>query len=159
MAVDLALQKARAVAKRHPRELVLGADTLVVCRGKVLGKPRDGADARRILGALNGRWHRVHTGLALVQDGREAVGSATSRVRARRMPPDALAKLVGKHMDKAGAYAVQDRDDPFIEGVSGPLDNVIGFPRKEFLELLKIFDKALYRKGLSRLKRHPINFQ
>src|SRR3989339_745654 len=62
--LDLALRKARAVAEGRKRALVLGADTLVVCRGEVLNKPKDAADSRRILRLLNGRWQRVYTGLA-----------------------------------------------------------------------------------------------
>lgn len=130
LALRLALEKARAVARRFPNRWVLGADTLVVCRGRVIGKPRDSADAMRILRLLNGVWQSVITGVALVHagDGKVLKGAAVSRVKARRMPEGWLRAFSRKHLDKAGAYSVQDAEDPFIERVVGPLDNVIGLP-------------------------------
>lgn len=135
----LALRKARAVAAKNPGTLVLGADTIVVLRGAILGKPRDLADCRRILAGLNGRWHRVYTGVALVDadTGRCWREVAVSRVKARALPDAHLERLVGRHMDKAGAYAVQDADDPFVERIVGPFDNVIGLPLASVRRLLK----------------------
>jgi len=101
---ELALRKARAVAAAHPAAIVLGADTIVVCSGHVLNKPKDRKDSARILRTLNGRWHRVYTGVALVdgRSGRAWKDVAMSRVKARRLGPESLARFVGKHMDKAG---------------------------------------------------------
>ncbi len=126
----LALRKARSVAEQKPGSLVLGADTIVVCRGRILLKPRDLEDSRRILGLLNGRWHRVYTGVALVDSrtGKAFCAVALTRVKARRLAGSELDEIAGRHMDKAGAYAVQDESDPFIERIVGPLDNVIGLP-------------------------------
>jgi septum formation protein len=138
LVLELALRKARAVAARHPGTLVLGADTIVVSRGEILGKPRDLTDGMRILGLLNGRWHRVYTGVALVDGaGRSWREVAVSRVHARRLDAARLREFAGKHMDKAGAYAVQDREDPFIDRIEGPLDNVIGLPMANVRSLLK----------------------
>lgn len=139
MVKDLARRKARAVAKRHPDAVVVGADTVVVCRGRLYLKPRDRAHSIRILGALNGRWHRVYTGVAVVCRSKslERADVAVSRVRARELPRERLESLAGKHMDKSGAYAVQDKRDPFIQKVVGPIDNVIGFPRRTFSRLLR----------------------
>lgn len=146
----LALRKARSVAEQRQGSLVLGADTIVVCRGRVLLKPRDLADSRRILGLLNGRWHRVYTGVALVDSRTDKAfcAVAVSRVKARRLSGSELDKLAGKHMDKAGAYAVQDKSDPFIERIVGPLDNVIGLPMADVRLLLKRASRA--RKGRGR---------
>jgi septum formation protein len=137
--LDLALRKARAVAARHQRALVLGADTIVVCQGEILNKPRNPSDARRILRLLNGRWHRVYTGVALVdcESGRSWREAALTRVKARKLPPEELERFVGRHMDKAGAYAVQDGDDPFIERLVGPRDNVVGLPLANVRSLLR----------------------
>jgi len=145
LVMELALRKARTVALRHKRALVLGADTIVVCRGKILTKPADRAGARRILRALNGRWHRVYTGVALVdaESGRSWKEAALSRVKARRLKPEELERYVGKHMDKAGAYAIQDGVDPFIERVVGPRDNVVGLP----LASVRLLLKRAVRKG------------
>ncbi|MEI8191741.1 MAG: Maf family protein [candidate division NC10 bacterium] len=139
LVLELALRKARAVASRYKRALVLGADTIVVCRGKILMKPADRAGARRILRTLNGRWHRVYTGVALVdsESDRSWKEAAVSRVKARRLKPEELERLVGKHMDKAGAYAVQDGTDPFIERVIGARDNVVGLPLASVRSLLR----------------------
>lgn len=137
--LSLALRKARRIAQRHPDALVLGADTIVVCRGKILGKPKNAADALRILGLLNGQWHRVYTGIALVhrRSRKSWLEAACSRVKARRVPAEMLAKLAGKHLDKAGAYAVQDHQDPFIEKVVGSMDNVIGLPLANVRSLIR----------------------
>lgn len=136
---ELALRKARAVAARHPKSLVLGADTVVVCRGEIILKPKDRADCARILALLNGRWHRVYTGVALVDssNGRAWRTAEVSRVKARKLAAAQLARFIGRHMDKAGAYAVQDKDDPFIERIEGPLDNVVGLPMGKVRDLLK----------------------
>ena len=130
LALQLAKEKARAVAERHPGSWVLGADTTVACKGQLLAKPRDSRDALRILRVLNGSWQRVYTGVALVnrKAGKEYAGVAMSRVKARKMPEEWLRRYSHKHHDKAGAYSVQHVDDPFVERVDGPLDNVIGLP-------------------------------
>lgn len=135
----LALRKARAVARRHPRALVLGADTVVVAAGRILGKPADRDAGRAMLRGLNGRWHKVYTGVALVHSGSRLAFSeaAVSRVKARRLAPAALERFVGRHLDKAGGYAVQDLRDPFIEAIEGPRDNVIGLPLEVVRRLLK----------------------
>lgn len=134
----LARRKALAVAKRRPGDVVLGADTLVVCRGRIIGKPRNRAHARRILMLLNGSWQRVYTGVAVAARGGKRVRSAVvvSRVKARRLSEGELARYAGKHLDKAGAYAVQDHGDPFIERIEGPVDNVIGLPVEAAKELI-----------------------
>ncbi|MBI5631662.1 MAG: septum formation protein Maf [Elusimicrobia bacterium] len=126
----LALRKAKSVARDHPDDWVLGADTIVVCRGQILLKPKNLSDARRILGLLNGRWHKVYTGFALVRktEKRSIARSVASSVRARRLGEPELLRLAGKHMDKAGAYAVQDHEDPFIAEIRGDFDNVVGLP-------------------------------
>jgi septum formation protein len=138
LVLELARRKAIDVAKRHPGSLVLGADTLVVCAGEIIGKPKDLADAERILRLLNGRWQKVWTGVALASDGGRRIFSAAalSRVKARELPEEALRRLVGKHMDKAGAYAVQDRRDPLVEKIVGDRDNVTGLPMRVVRRLL-----------------------
>ena len=137
--VELALRKARDVARSHPEAIVLGADTLVVCCGEIIGKPRGVADSRRILDLLNGRWQEVYTGVAVVADGgrRSFTRVVKSRVLARRLDEKRLRRLAGKHLDKAGAYAVQDRDDPFIVRITGDYDNVVGLPLGAVERLLK----------------------
>lgn len=137
----LARRKALSVARIHKKDLVLGADTLVVCGGEILGKPKDERDALRILKLLNGRWQKVYTGVALAAEGGKTILQAcvVSRVKARKLPERELLRFAAKHLDKAGAYAVQDKADPFIERIEGPLDNVIGLPVDAVRALLARF--------------------
>lgn len=132
MVVELALRKARSVSRLHPEAAVLGADTIVYCRRKVIVKPRGRRDSESILRSLSGTWHRVYTGVAIVlgREGFSLTGCAVTRVKARRLSEEQVSCLTGKHMDKAGGYAVQDKEDPFIEKVEGDLDNVIGLPMR-----------------------------
>lgn len=141
--VELATQKAFDVAKKYPAATVIGADTLVFCKGEVIGKPRDKKDALRILKKLNGSWQSVYTGVCLVRkDAHKMVyGYDVSHCKARHLSDKELAHYAGKHMDKAGAYAVQDNEDPFIEKIVGSKTNVVGFPVEYFNQLYKEFTK------------------
>lgn len=129
----LATLKAEAVARKVPGGLVLGADTVVVIGGEVLGQPRDDGEARRMLRLLSGRWHMVLTGVALVRFGnppRVLVEHATTRVRFYEMSADEIDWYVstGEPRGKAGAYAIQGRGALFIEGIQGDYFNVVGLP-------------------------------
>ena len=141
--VDLAIQKAFDVAKKYPAATVIGADTLVFCKGEIIGKPKDKQDALRILKKLNGAWQSVYTGVCIVcKDARKiAYGYDVSHCKARRLPAEELSHYAGKHMDKAGAYAVQDDEDPFIERIVGSKTNVVGFPVEFYQQLQKEFNK------------------
>ena len=107
----LRLAAAKAAAVAHPGELVLGADTVVVLDGLLLGKPRDPDDAARMLAAIAGREHTVLTGVALCEPGgdRQAAELETSRVRMAALTAEEVAWYVatGEPLDKAGSYAVQ----------------------------------------------------
>ena len=140
---DLATQKAFDVAKKYPNALVIGADTLVFCKGEIIGKPKSKADALRILNKLNGTWQSVYTGVCLVQLSTHKMmyGYEVSKCKARKLSHKELSHLAGKHMDKAGAYAVQDDQDPFIERIVGSRSNVVGFPTEFFQKLYKEFLK------------------
>ncbi|MDE2492170.1 MAG: septum formation protein Maf [Elusimicrobia bacterium] len=133
----LARRKALDVARRFPGRPVLGADTIVVCAGEILGKPKDRADAERMLVLQSGRRQRVYTGVALVVGRRVYVDVAASVIVARRLDRERLKRLAGKHMDKAGAYAIQDRDDPLVARIVGDRDNVVGLPMRSVRRLLE----------------------
>jgi septum formation protein len=132
----LARRKALSVARRHPGMLVLGADTVVVCAGEILGKPKNFEDAVRMITLQSGRSQRVYTGVALVKGRRVYAEIAVTKVYARRLDAPRLRRLAGKHMDKAGAYAVQDRKDPLVERIVGDRDNVVGLPMRAVRRLL-----------------------
>lgn len=127
----LAREKARAAAR--PGELVLAADTSVVVGGEILGKPRDGEDAARMLRLLSGREHEVLTGVAVVDmagDGRLASGVDRTAVRMAPLSAEEIAWYVatGEPRDKAGAYAIQGLGSLFVEAVAGNYSNVVGLP-------------------------------
>jgi len=124
----LARRKALSVARQYPRARVIGADTLVVCKGRILGKPKNRADALRLLKLQNASWQSVYTGVSVAHDGKLFTEYEVSRCKARRLSDAQLLRLSAKHHDKAGAYAVQDDDDPFIEKIAGNRDNVVGLP-------------------------------
>ena len=151
----LAAEKAAHAAARHPDSWVLAADTLVLLDEEILGKPRDDADARRMLGLLAGREHRVVTATRLarrVDSGRERI--ETSQVRIAPLSPEEILWYVatGEPHDKAGAYAVQGLGSRFIESVSGSYTNVMGLPaRSVYLLLRESGDASLARLALSAL--------
>jgi septum formation protein len=129
----VALAKARAVARRVSEGVVLGADTEVVLGGQLLGKPRDEADAARMLRALRGRVHEVVTAVALVEAGaagREETAAVTTRVRMGGYTDEEIEAYVrtGEPLDKAGAYAVQGLGGRLVAQVDGCLTNVVGLP-------------------------------
>ncbi|HJP91335.1 MAG TPA: Maf family protein [Pyrinomonadaceae bacterium] len=127
----LARSKAEAVAQRLDAGLVLGADTTVVIEGQILGQPRDEADARRMLDLLNGRWHEVMTGVALVRVGGESrVDYETTRVRFAEMNPVEIDWYIatGEAFGKAGAYGIQGKAALFIEEIDGDYFNIMGLP-------------------------------
>jgi septum formation protein len=133
------MRKAMAIARRVQQGVVLGADTVVVLRGKILGKPRNKRHAHQILSQLSGTTHYVYTGVALVDANtlRAQVSHAKSAVRMKKLPPQELLRLSQKHLDKAGAYAIQERRDPIARVVQGSYDNVVGLPLATVKSLLK----------------------
>jgi nucleoside triphosphate pyrophosphatase len=126
----LAREKALAVAKQRPRDVVLGADTVVVVDGQILGKPTDSADAARMLRMLSGREHQVITGVCVVANGQSSVASETTAVTMSEISENEIADYVatGEPMDKAGAYAIQGVASRWIPRIEGDYSNVVGLP-------------------------------
>ena len=134
----LARSKAEAVAQKLEEGLVLGADTTVVIAGQILGQPQDDADARRMLRLLNGKWHEVLTGVALVRVGRESrVDYETTRVRFAEMSESEIDWYVSTRepFGKAGAYGIQGKAALFIEEIEGDYFNIMGLPIRLVYEL------------------------
>lgn len=119
--------------------VAIGADTTVELDGEVLGKPTDADDARRMLGRLSGRPHRVHTGVTVVGAGRSLGSLVTSEVRFTELDPDTIEWYVGtgEPMDKAGGYALQGSGGALVARVDGSVTNVIGLPLAETVGLLR----------------------
>lgn len=136
----LAQAKALHVSNKHDTELILGADTLVMLDDRILGKPAGPEEAMEMLRFLNGRTHRVYTGVALAFGGNIVrSGTACSEVTfVRREDPDLQAYVQGgEPMDKAGAYAIQGRGAFLVEGIRGCFFNVMGLPVQLTLQLLE----------------------
>ncbi|HWR20778.1 MAG TPA: Maf family protein, partial [Verrucomicrobiae bacterium] len=123
--------------------LVLGADTIVECDGRPLGKPKDLDEARWFLCLLSGRSHLVVTGLALVQtgDARTEVGHEVTEVQMRALTGAEIDTYVrtDEPLDKAGGYAIQGAAESFIEGIKGSFTNVVGLPLGKLRTLLLRF--------------------
>ena len=137
-AVLLGREKATWVAKHHPHNLVIGADTMVVLENKIIGKPTDAENARQILRQLSGQEHKVITGVAVVHS---KIFSAVSisHVRIRVLTPNEINSYVesGEPMDKAGAYAIQGEGSFLVESYSGSYSNIIGLPMDLLKDLLQ----------------------
>jgi septum formation protein len=136
----LALAKAREVASRYPDALVIGADTIVDCDGRIIGKPADAVEAEAITRRLFAAPHKVITGLALVRlrDSTQIVRSDVTIVYPRKMTEDQIANHVagGSWQGKAGAYAIQETGDEFVDHLEGSLTNVVGLPMELLQQLL-----------------------
>ena len=134
----LALSKAEAVANGLDAGLVLGADTTVVVEQQILGQPSDDADAKRMLKLLNGKWHEVLTGVAVVRVGGEArVAYETTHVRFAEMTNTEIDWYIatGEARGKAGAYGIQGAAGLFIEEIRGDYFNIVGLPIRLVYEL------------------------
>ncbi|MCD7803418.1 MAG: Maf family protein [Clostridiales bacterium] len=138
----LALAKGREVAGRTAAgNLVIAADTVVALHGEVLGKPRDEADAYRMLQLLSGETHAVHTGVAVLRDGQALCEHETTLVRFRPLSDREIRAYIatGEPMDKAGAYGIQGRGAVLVEGIQGDYCNVVGLPVCHLSRMLETF--------------------
>ena len=121
--------KALAVS-RDPGDVVIATDTIVVCEGRVLGKPRDEEDAFRILSLLSGRHHEVMTGMTVVKDDEIITHTEVTKIHFRDLHPDEIRAYIasGEPMDKAGAYGIQGGAALFADEMVGDYYNVMGLP-------------------------------
>lgn len=142
---DLAYQKAAAVASCHSEALapknpyvIIGADTVVVLDGKILGKPKDEEDAFRMLKSLSGRKHSVVTAIAVIDSGEVRKNSTTSTVEFEDLTDEQIRAYIRdfKPFDKAGSYGIQEMPKGYIKSYSGSLENIIGLCPKALKELL-----------------------
>jgi septum formation protein len=129
---ELAYRKAKAIANTLSDALVIGADTIVVYEGTILGKPVDEADAKRMLRMLSGRAHTVYTGIALIETdgGREVRDVRGTQVVMKELTDEVIDRYVatGEPSDKAGAYAIQGLASQFVTELHGDYFNVVGLP-------------------------------
>ncbi|MDL2220402.1 Maf family protein [Eubacteriales bacterium OttesenSCG-928-N14] len=141
MAMEVAKKKALAVAEGKQHALVLGADTIVVFEGHVLGKPKDAGDAKRMLAALSGNIHRVYTGVCIVDadSGQLLMDYHRTDVKFEQMQECDIHWYVstGEPLDKAGAYGIQGLGGQYIEWIKGDYFNVLGLPLNLVKNMLK----------------------
>jgi septum formation protein len=147
----LSREKAEAVAAIYPQRYVLGADTIVVVNGavpgkaKILGKPKDRADAVRMLRLLSGRGHEVTTAVSLVVPGAPTetpafvTKTSTTQVWFRQLTEEEIQQYVagGEPMDKAGAYAIQGGASLWADRIEGEYSSVVGLPLSVVIEMLR----------------------
>jgi len=135
----LALQKAHAIHTLHPKAAVLGADTTVVLDHEILNKPTNLAEAERMLRALSGRTHHVHTGLAIVTSTTQRTHIETTSVFFAPIPENDLSHYLstGDSLDKAGAYGIQGYAARWITRIEGDFFNVVGLPIAATIALLR----------------------
>ncbi len=140
-ATTLAQAKAEDIAGKHPDQLVLGADTIVNYQGEIIGKPDNEAHAKHIVQKLFSKPHCVITGIALIWKTKqvEVLTHESTKIFPRIMSPAQIeAHLQGDTWQgKAGAYAIQENGDEFIERLEGSLTNVIGLPMERVKDLLQ----------------------
>ncbi|HEX4605504.1 MAG TPA: nucleoside triphosphate pyrophosphatase [Candidatus Angelobacter sp.] len=139
-ATRLSREKAQAVAAIYPQGHVLGADTIVIVDGEILGKPQDHADATRMLRLLSGRGHEVTTAVTLIAPGtRMETRTCTTKVFFRELTGEEIQQYVAGNepMDKAGAYAIQGGASLWTDRIEGEHSNVVGLPLSLVTEMLR----------------------
>ncbi len=143
LALKRAGDKARAVAWRYPQGLVLAADTVVWCDGRILDKPENAPEAREMLQFLSGRQHLVFTGVALHLEtsGLRQEDVVTTRVRFRSLSQGEIDGYLatGEPLGKAGGYGIQGYGALLVAGIEGCFYNVVGLPLARLGEMLKSF--------------------
>ena len=129
---ELAMQKVLEVAEKGVGDIIIGADTVVAADGQILGKPKDEADARRMLRLIQGSSHEVITGVAVLlkEQKKKICFSETTKVHIYPMTEDQIEAYVKSKdpMDKAGAYGIQGMFAAFVRGIEGDYNNVVGLP-------------------------------
>jgi len=143
LAKSLSFEKAKVVASSHKNALVIAADTFIVFKGKILGKPQTETQAKKMLETINGKPHSVITGFTIIDtENNKAISkSVETKVYIRKLTPDEIDAYVksGEPLDKAGAYAIQGLGSVIVEKIEGDYFNVIGLPLSALADSLKEF--------------------
>ena len=127
---ELARHKAQEIAAQYPEDTVIGADTVVAVNGEILGKPKDEADAKRMLRLLSGTEHHVYTGVCIISKKENAEFAEDTKVRFFTLSDKEIDDYTatGEPFDKAGGYGIQDRGALLVSGITGDYYNVMGLP-------------------------------
>lgn len=137
----LAAQKAKSIAEQHPEALVIGSDTGVFIDGKMLGKPKDAAQAKAMLKSLSGKTHKVITGCCLCYRGQIQSFSETTLVTFYALSDEEINAYIATNelFDKAGGYGIQQKGALLVKKINGDYFNVVGFPIGKLDRQIKTF--------------------
>ena len=137
---SLATQKAEIIAKENPMSTVIGCDTIVVFEGEIFGKPRDEADAKKMLSKLSGKTHFVYTGVSILNKEKhiEECFAVSSKVTMKVLSEEEIMWYIQtkEPLDKAGSYGIQGQAALFIEKIEGDYFNIVGLPIHALYERL-----------------------
>jgi septum formation protein len=143
LARAISLEKARAVARKHKNAIVIAADTFIVFRGKIMGKPNTEAEARKMLMTLKGKSHSVITGFTILdtEENKVLTKSVETVIHIKKLTPEEIDAYVKSKepLDKAGAYAIQGLGSVIVERIEGDYFNVMGLPLSALAESLTEF--------------------
>jgi len=141
----LALEKALMGVKNFDNGIAIGVDTVVVYNKEIIGKPKNINNAKTILKKLSGTVHKVYTGVALIDccSGKKIVDYEVTKVKMRKLTDIEINVFAKKHIDKAGSYAVQEKNDAVVTKIYGDYYNVVGFPIKKIKKMLRQLIKKL----------------
>ena len=134
----VALDKAEYVAKRFKNGIVISADTVVVVKGKIYGKPKTLSNAKKMLKELSGTVQDVWTAVAMknIEKNKVILGTCKSKIKMRILNDDEISYLANKNLDKAGGYGIQE-DDKYLKVLGGSYTNIVGFPMELVKKMLK----------------------
>lgn len=137
------LSEIKAEPFKNDKDIVIGADTVVAIDGKILGKPKDKADAYNMLKMLSGKEHSVFTGVTVISNGKCDTFSVETRVKFFALSDDEINDYIntGEPFDKAGAYGIQGKGSLLVEKIDGDYFNVVGLPVSKLAKSLSTFDR------------------
>jgi septum formation protein len=148
LARELALGKAADVARNVNNGIVIGADTFIVLRMKKIGKPKNRADAKRILRKISNKTLRVYSGIAIInaQTGKKLVDYEVTRVKIRKLSNEDIERYIstGEPLDKAGAFAIQGLGAIFVSEIKGCYSNIMGLPLFNLAKNLRKFGVNIF---------------
>lgn len=150
LAKFLSKGKAKAVAKKHKNAIVIGADTFIVFKGKLLGKPYTREKAKKMLKKLSGKWHSIITGFTVIDtaQNKSISGSEETKVFIKKLSSREIDDYVktGEPLNKAGSYAIMQLGSCIVGGISGDYSNVSGLPMIALSSALKKFNVNIFDK-------------
>lgn len=137
----LAFEKSLSVAKKNSSDLIIGADTVVVVDGKILGKPKNMCEAKEMLNLLSNKTHQVITGISLInlEENKKVIDFEVSYVKFKDLSKEDIKNYLNtnEYLDKAGAYAVQGYGALLIDKIEGDYFNIVGLPISKLYDILK----------------------